>query len=57
MTARIAADGAVEGCDVAVLHACPTGLSTYTRLGYRTVVSYPWYFETPPPSPEERPAG
>ncbi len=45
MTERIAADGAAVGCEVAVLQATPMGLSTYLRLGYRTVVEYTWYAE------------
>lgn len=45
MTARIAADGAAAGSEVASLQASPMGLSTYERLGYRTVVRYTWYAE------------
>jgi GNAT superfamily N-acetyltransferase len=45
MTARIAADGAGEGCDVAILQASPMGLPIYERLGYRTVVEYDGYVE------------
>ena len=57
MTARIAADGAADGCDVAVLQASPMGLSTYERLGYRTVVRYTWYAEPGDPGDGDEPRG
>jgi GNAT superfamily N-acetyltransferase len=47
MTARIAADGAAQGCDVAVLQASSMGRPTYERLGYRTVVEYEAWVEPP----------
>ena len=50
MTARIAADGAAAGCDVAILQASEMGRTVYERLGYRTVVEYMGYVE--PPKPE-----
>jgi len=40
MTMRIVADGAVAGCDVAILQASPMGYAVYERLGFRTVVEY-----------------
>jgi GNAT superfamily N-acetyltransferase len=45
MTERIAADGAVAGCDVATLQASAMGRPIYERLGYRTVVDYVGYAE------------
>jgi GNAT superfamily N-acetyltransferase len=45
MTARVAADGAVAGCDVAALQASEMGRSIYERLGFRTVVRYAAYIE------------
>lgn len=49
MTARIAADGAAAGCDVAILQATEMGRPVYERLGYRTVVEYMAYIEPPTP--------
>lgn len=49
MTVRVAADGAAEGCDVAILQASPMGLPIYERLGYRTVVEYDGYVEPAEP--------
>jgi GNAT superfamily N-acetyltransferase len=43
MTARVAADGVVEGCDVAALQASDMGRPIYQRLGFRTVVRYTAY--------------
>jgi GNAT superfamily N-acetyltransferase len=45
MTARVAADGRVAGCDVAVLQASDMGRPIYERLGYRTVVEYDGYID------------
>lgn len=47
MTARIAADGAAQGCDVAILQASSMGQPVYERLGYRTVVEYEAWIEPP----------
>ena len=47
MTARIATDGATDGCDVAILQASPMGRPIYERLGYRTVVEYEAWIEPP----------
>ena len=45
ITARVAADGAAAGCDVAILQASPMGYPIYERLGYRTVVEYDGWIE------------
>ena len=50
MTKRIAADGARDGCDVAILQASDMGFSIYERLGYRTVVEYMGYVDARPAS-------
>lgn len=48
MTMRIVADGAAEGCDVAVLQATDMGRPIYERLGFRTVVEYHGYVDPAP---------
>jgi ribosomal protein S18 acetylase RimI-like enzyme len=48
MTARVVTDGAVAGCDVAVLQASPMGLHLYERLGFRTVLEYAAFMEPSP---------
>lgn len=45
MTARVIADGAVAGCDVAALQASEMGRPIYQRLGFRTVVKYARYMD------------
>jgi ribosomal protein S18 acetylase RimI-like enzyme len=48
MTARVTADGAAAGADVAVLQASEMGYPVYERMGYRTVVEYMGYVEPGP---------
>jgi GNAT superfamily N-acetyltransferase len=48
MTARVAADGVVAGCDVAALQASEMGRPIYERLGFRTVVRYAAYVDPVP---------
>ena len=43
MTARVVADGASGGCDVAALQASEMGRPIYERQGFRTVVRYVAY--------------
>ena len=43
MTARVVADGVVEGCDAAALQASEMGRPIYQRQGFRTVVRYVAY--------------
>ena len=43
MTARVVADGALAGCDVAALQASEMGRPIYERLGFRTVITYVAY--------------
>jgi len=50
MTARVVADGAAAGCDVAILQASEMGAPIYERLGFRTVVEYMGYID-PVPDP------
>lgn len=45
MTARIVADGASAGCDVAILQASDMGYAIYERMGFRTVVEYMGYVD------------
>ena len=49
MTERIAADGAEEGCEVAILQSSAMGRPLYEGLGYRTVVEYDEWVEPAPP--------
>lgn len=46
MTARVVADGADAGCDVAALQASEVGRPIYERQGFRTVVRYAAYIES-----------
>jgi len=48
MTARVVADGASAGCDVAVLQASEMGRPIYERLGFRTAVRYVAYTDPEP---------
>ncbi len=52
MTARVAADGASAGCDVATLQASEMGYPIYERFGFRTVVEYMGYAEPRDPAPK-----
>jgi GNAT superfamily N-acetyltransferase len=45
MTARVVADGAAAGCDVAALQASEMGRPIYERQGFRTVVRYVAYVD------------
>jgi GNAT superfamily N-acetyltransferase len=45
MTARVVADGAVAGCEIAALQASELGRPIYERLGFRTVVRYATYVD------------
>lgn len=51
MTARVAGDGALAGCETAILQASPMGKPVYERMGYRTVVEYDGYTDPQPPTP------
>jgi hypothetical protein len=55
MTARVAADGAAAGADVAVLQATDMGFPVYERMGYRTVVEYMGYVESATVEPPAMP--
>ena len=48
MTARVVADGADAGCDVAALQASEMGRPIYERQGFRTVVRYVAYVHSGP---------
>jgi hypothetical protein len=48
MTERIAADGAADGCMVAVIQSSPMGQQVYERLGYRMVVEYNGWIDSAP---------
>lgn len=48
ITERVAADGAADGCDVAILQSSPMGRPIYEHLGYRTVVEYDGWIEPDP---------
>lgn len=54
MTARVVADGALAGCDVAALQASELGRPIYERLGFRTVIRYAAYADRVAGPPEAR---
>jgi hypothetical protein len=45
MTTRIVDDGAVSGCDTAILQANEMGKPVDERLGFRTVADYFGYID------------
>jgi GNAT superfamily N-acetyltransferase len=51
MTARVARDGALAGCETAILQASPMGKPIYERMGYRTVVEYDGFVDPEAPAP------
>ena len=54
MTARVVADGTLDGCDVAVLQASEMGRPIYERLGFRTVIRYAAYADRIAGPPDAR---